>query len=102
MKDIVEKLKHFQEVKAKLKEIEQDAYDKKWEYSCATCFENTLVFHDVSLYPNEIRFYCKTCISAAGIHEEDKQDFEKYILNQLGIQWALNFDFIVDILDGYE
>lgn len=95
-----EKLAFFKEVKEKLAEIEMEMHKKKWGFACETCKLPTLVFHNLKLYPNEIRYFCSSCAVAGRISEGDRKKIGTFIKRRLGIKENLDFDFIVDINDS--
>jgi late competence protein required for DNA uptake (superfamily II DNA/RNA helicase) len=94
-----EKLACFKEVKEKLAEIEREMYQKKWDFACEICKLKTLVFHSLNLYPNEIRFFCRSCSVAGRIADRDKKKIQNFIKKKLATKEALEFEFINDIND---
>lgn len=94
-----EKLACFKEVKEKLAEIEREIYQKKWDFACEICKLKTLVFHSLNLYPNEIRFFCRSCSVAGQIADRDKKKIQNFIKKKLETKEDLEFEFINDIND---
>lgn len=94
-----EKLDCFKEVKEKLAEIEREIYQKKWNFACEICKLKTLVFHSLNLYPNEIRFFCRSCSVAGRITDRDKKKIQSFVKKKLETKEALEFEFINDIDD---